>query len=82
MLRLYDLTLEYLDNPIGIDVPAPRFSWKLESDQKDTLQTAYELRINGKPVSHAESGQSTLVAYTGEALKPRSRYSWGGNRLG
>jgi len=35
MLKLKDFTIEYLDNPMGIDVERPRFSWKLASDKKD-----------------------------------------------
>lgn len=76
MLRLYDLTVEYQNTPVGIDVLVPRFSWKLESDQENTVQTAYALRIDGKLVFKADSDQSTLVAYAGEVLKPRTRYSW------
>ncbi len=29
MLNIYDLTIEYRENPIGIDCAAPRFGWKL-----------------------------------------------------
>ena len=33
-----DLTIEYRKNPIGID-EKPRFSWKLESEKQDVVQT-------------------------------------------
>ena len=36
---------EYLRSPLGLDEKAPRFSWQLSSDKKDTLQTAVEIRV-------------------------------------
>ena len=44
-MRLYDLRTEYRINPIGLTAKAPRFSWKMESQEKDTLQTAYEINV-------------------------------------
>ena len=42
MLKLYDLTIEYKHEPLGLDEVQPRFGWKLESDSQNTLQTAYQ----------------------------------------
>jgi alpha-L-rhamnosidase len=36
------LVCEYLVNPVGIDVVKPRLSWKIVSESKNVLQTAYE----------------------------------------
>ena len=52
-MRLYDFRTEYRENPIGLTEKAPRFSWKIESDEKDTVQTSYEIKVtdeNGKLV--------------------------------
>ena len=52
-MRLYDLRTEYRENPMGLTAKAPRFSWKMESQEKDTLQTVYEIHVtdeNGKLV--------------------------------
>ena len=38
MLALKDLRIDYLKNPLGIDVRKPKFSWKLISDQNDVMQ--------------------------------------------
>ena len=38
-LSLTELLVEYLRSPLGLDEKAPRFSWQLSSDKKDTLQT-------------------------------------------
>ena len=35
MLELKEFKIDYLCNPIGIDVTNPRFSWKLKSDEND-----------------------------------------------
>ena len=43
-MKLYDLKTEYRENPIGLTDKAPRFSWKMESQEKNTLQTAYEIQ--------------------------------------
>ena len=45
MLKLYDLTIEYKHNPLGLDEVQPRFSWKLDSDKQDTVQTSYRLQV-------------------------------------
>ena len=41
MLKLYDLTIEYKHEPLGLDEVQPRFGWKLDSDQQDTVQASY-----------------------------------------
>ena len=45
MLKLYDLTTEYKREPLGLDEAQPRFGWKLDSDQQDTVQASYRLQI-------------------------------------
>ncbi|MCR5450818.1 MAG: glycoside hydrolase family 78 protein [Solobacterium sp.] len=80
MLRVYDLTVEYMTDPIGIDEVQPRFSWKLESDQDNTFQTAYRLQVCNDEVvwdsGKVDSGRSILVEYMGTVFKPRTEYSW------
>ena len=39
------LQVEYLTNPIGLDITAPRFSWQLESAERGVRQTAYQITI-------------------------------------
>ena len=40
-----ELTCEYAQNPLGIDTPAPRFSWLLESTLRDQMQSAYHILV-------------------------------------
>ena len=44
MYMIRDLTIEYRKNPIGID-EKPRFSWKLESEKQDVVQTSYQIQV-------------------------------------
>lgn len=82
------LLTEYHENPIGIDIVKPRFSWQLISDEKDVLQTAYEIRVanqeadlqkKGKLLWNSgkvESGKSINVEYGGEPLNSTERAYW------
>ena len=80
-MRLYDLRTEYRVNPMGLTAKAPRFSWKIESQEKDTLQTAYEIHVtdeNGKLVWNSGkkvTDQSVLIPYEGEALASETMYT-------
>ena len=79
-MKLYDLRTEYRENPIGLTDKAPRFSWKMESEEKDTLQTAYEIKVtdeNGNVVWNSGkkvSDQSVLISYEGETLADEMLY--------
>ena len=80
------LTIESLTNPIGIDLTNPRFSWKLSSDKRNTVQTAYEIRLAadaallGKKTlwnsGKVSSDQSIYVPYSGPALESGKKYFW------
>ena len=80
MLNLYDFTIEYRENPIGLDAKAPRLSWKLSSDQKNVRQTSYRVMVcRGEELvwdsGHIESEQSICVRYQGAALEPKTAYT-------
>ena len=79
MLKLIDLKTEYRTNPLGIDCARPRFSWILESDKKNTVQTMYRLIVksNETPVwdsGEVNSDESVLVEYAGCEIKTSARY--------
>ncbi|MDD2436633.1 MAG: family 78 glycoside hydrolase catalytic domain [Massilibacteroides sp.] len=87
-INLVDLRVEMQENPEGLGVINPRFSWKLVSEQQDILQSAYQLDVatseqglntdsdllwtSGK----MDSGQSLLVAYAGKPLESGKKYFW------
>lgn len=76
-----------LVNPIGIFIQAkPDFSWMLHAEARNVVQQAYEIKLEEatpagklKPVwqsGKVEAARSVQVSYTGEALKPNTRYRW------
>jgi len=79
-LSIGALRCEYLDNPLGIDVTAPRLSWTLESSARGARQTAYQVLVASTPALLAAdqgdrwdsgkvaSDQSVHVAYAGQPL--------------
>jgi alpha-L-rhamnosidase len=84
----YSLHCESLPNPIGIDIPQPELGWKLQSDEQNQWQSAYEIRValsekdlekdanlvwkTGKVLSN----QSFHISYKGKKLKSFTRYWW------
>jgi alpha-L-rhamnosidase len=86
-LSVGNLRCEYKSNPLGIDVLQPRFSWELVSTERNTLQTAYQIRVglsepdlqlskfvwdSGKVSSPA----SNQLVYQGPPLRSMQRYYW------
>ena len=71
MLKLTDLRVSSRVNPVGLDVQ-PDFSWKLESDQPDTVQTTYRLQAGDWDTGRVESDESLYIPYEGPALPPRT----------
>lgn len=83
-LNVADLACEYETNPIAIGTQNPRLTWRLVSDQRDVLQTAYSLRAyehaSGGPLiwesGKVNSAQSVNVPYSGPVLRSGTRYEW------
>ena len=80
----YDMTVEYLKAPLGVDVAKPRFSWKNSAPRRGLVQQSYQLQVStsadflallwdSKTVSTA---QSSFVAYDGPALASSTKYYW------
>jgi alpha-L-rhamnosidase len=87
-VQVDDLRCEYAVNPIGLDVPAPRLSWRLISGRRGERQTAYQIQAATTP-DHLQSGRPDLwdtgriisdrsvqVAYGGPRLKSRQKVYW------
>ena len=83
----YDLRLEHLAAPQGIDEMPPRFSWKLKSNENGQNQSAYQITVrksslrntgNDAPVwdSGKVSGASQFVEYQGQPLESQTDYAW------
>lgn len=81
------LRTEYLDNPIGIDNPTPRFTWHLSDSAPGCVQKTYRIAVgtDSSDVAHGkgnvwESGEvsspSNLVIYGGKELQAFTKYYW------
>jgi alpha-L-rhamnosidase len=87
-IRVSHLRCEYLVAPLGLDEPAPRLSWSLESDRRGARQAAYRVRVAGTPQKLAagkdafwdsgrvESHQTTQIVYAGRPLRSRDVCHW------
>ncbi len=86
-LSVGNLRCEYKTNPLGIDVKQPRLSWQLISSRRNTMQSAYLIRVAASVedllanTSVWDSGkitsdQSVHVVYGGPALASRQRVYW------
>jgi len=87
-VQITDLRCEQRENPLGIDVSQPRFSWKIESGERDVHQSASEilvatnaddLRPGHNPLwdSGKVSGDDTiLIPYAGPPLVASAKYYW------
>lgn len=76
-MKAIRLQTEYLNNPLGIDVAAPRLFWNCEGG---TTQTAYQITAvsEGKTLwdsGKTASSQMTHIPYAGE-LASRARVEW------
>ena len=40
-----NLKVEFVENPIGLDITNPSFSWKLASDKENIKQYAYRVQV-------------------------------------
>ena len=63
MLSIYDIEVEKLKHPIGIDCLKPRFSWKLKSTLFNVFQTAYQIKVYD---------EHRLIKDTGKILSQQS----------
>ncbi|MCW3092911.1 MAG: alpha-rhamnosidase [Ferruginibacter sp.] len=83
-----NLSVEYLANPVGIDVEEPRLSWTIESKNREFSQSAYQVLVASSPDKLDEgtadiwdshkvlSANSVLVPFTNHPLHSRQRYYW------
>ncbi len=87
-VRVQNLRIENLSNPIGLDITQPRFSWQLTADRRNVLQTAYEIRVAASPSEltagkkltwtsgKTTSDASVWVPYNGSTLESGKKYWW------
>ncbi len=86
-LKVDKLRCEYLDNPVGLDMPAPRLGWILKASGFGAAQTAYRIQMAASPealdrgdaiwdTAKVVSDRSIQVPYGGRPLVSRERVYW------
>jgi alpha-L-rhamnosidase len=87
-IKIVDLTCGYRTNPVGIDAVHPMLSWKIESSQHNSLQTAWQILVadnledlnknigNVWDSKKINSSQSIQHQYSGKPLKSGKLYYW------
>src|SRR5688572_26003963 len=77
-----NLHCEMRVNPLGIETKQPRLSWQLQSNQRNVVQTSYQLLVSSSAQNLQQnkgdvwnsgkisSNQSLHVQYNGAALQP------------
>lgn len=88
MIRITACKTEYAVNPVGIDSMHPRLFWRLESDEHDVRQTAYQIIVASSrekldqgdadmwDSGKTASGESIQITYAGRALRSEGEYFW------
>lgn len=83
-----ELRVDGLSTPLGIDDPAPSFSWQLRDPERGARQTAYEVLVATAPAllrqgkadvwdsGRIDSDTSLNVRYGGPAVAASTRYFW------
>ncbi len=87
-IQVQNLRCEMLNNPLGIDVTQPRFSWQIASPQRNVQQLSYQIIVASSKEKLAadngdlwnsgkvQSNQSIQVTYAGKALQSRANCFW------
>ena len=83
------LRVEYLTNPIGIDVVQPRLSWRIVSATRNTMQASYQLQVATSEASltrganplwdsgRVTSDASVFVDYAGPPVASSEKWTGG-----
>lgn len=79
-MKVTHLRTLHQENPLGIDRP-PYFSWQMESEKKNTIQTAYRIQVEGNGVEVWDSGKvecrrQSFIPYEGSRLSGGTSYQW------
>jgi hypothetical protein len=87
-LSVSNLKCETTNEPLGVDVTNPHLSWELKSDQRNVLQTAYQILVADDPSllkngvgnvwdsKKVTSDASIQIQYAGKALSSVKKYYW------
>jgi alpha-L-rhamnosidase len=87
-MKISELKCEYLENPLGIDIRQPRFSWNISGNQRGIIQSAYWILVaDNKELLKDGTGniwdsgkilsdKLMNIVYQGAQLKSDQTYYW------
>lgn len=78
-MKAINLRVEYLNNPIGIDIVRPRLSWNCEGGIKQSAYQIVARNYDGDEVWNSgkvESSQMHLIEWGGASLGSRDIVNW------
>ncbi|VAX28017.1 alpha-L-rhamnosidase, partial [hydrothermal vent metagenome] len=87
-IEVVNLRCEYLENPLGIDIVAPRLDWQLKTEKNNVTQKAYQILVSSDATKLENnigdlwdtkkviSDQSIQIVYEGIKLKSRQKVFW------
>lgn len=87
-VAIKNLRCENLVNPLGIDATQPRFSWQLESEQRNVSQVSYQIMVSSseQKLKNGDADiwnsgvmnndRSLLINYAGKPLRSGTKYFW------
>ena len=82
------LRCEYGVNSMGIDIPNPHLSWNIKTEQKNWLQSAYQIMVADDSLKltlnegdvwntgKVKSSECLNITYAGNPLKSLQKYWW------
>ena len=83
---VYDLQVDGLYSPIGIDSETPTFSWKIDSEEYDVIQKHYQIFVATDTVfsekslvwdsGKVNSSESVYINFQGQTLEYATKYYW------
>jgi hypothetical protein len=77
------LRVEYLDSPITVDTPTPRFSWALSHPQRGQAQSAYRIIVTLNTIGPVTPIWDSGVVPSSQTVNVLvSRVGWGGGGRG
>src|SRR5580704_15437172 len=86
--KVIDLRCEDKQSPLGIDIPKPLLSWRIESAKRATMQSGYRVLVASDPAILAQnqadlwdsgevgSDQSVNLEYAGKTLNSGQVAYW------
>ena len=80
-VKVLEKRCEYKENPLGIDTPKPRFSWKIKALKRAAGQVAYNIQVWDKQGDEYETDAEKFETAILEDSEWKAEWIRGGNLL-